>query len=117
MEIKLAFSKKPLREAVASYNEDASVRKAFFEAGNSISSDGDHQQELVSLAQKQGIGAETLAASPIPRTQFTSHPRCRAEPLPSPCICNRQWRGAAGFGHISNSMADEKWLRRLSMPS
>jgi len=50
-----------LKEAVIAYREDdAFVRKAFFDAANSISSDGEHQQVLVSLAQKQGIGADTV---------------------------------------------------------
>jgi hypothetical protein len=49
-----------LKEAVSRYSDDELVRKAFFDAANSISSDGDHQQVLVALVQRQGIGATTL---------------------------------------------------------
>lgn len=42
------------------YNDDDLIRKSFFDAVNSVSSDGDHQQVLVALAQRQGIGAATL---------------------------------------------------------
>ncbi len=39
---------------------DESVRKAFIDAANSISSDGDHQQVLVALVHRQGIDTPTI---------------------------------------------------------
>jgi hypothetical protein len=49
-----------LKEAVSSYRDDQATRKAFFDAANSISSDGDHQQVLVTLVHRPGIAADTL---------------------------------------------------------
>jgi hypothetical protein len=49
-----------LKEATGRYSDDDLIRKAFINAANSISSDGDHQQVLLALVHRQGIGAATV---------------------------------------------------------
>jgi hypothetical protein len=49
-----------LKEAVARYSNVGSITKAFIDAANSISSDGDHQQVLVALAHRQGLDTATV---------------------------------------------------------
>ena len=49
-----------LKEAVSRYSDEEPVSKVFIDAANSISSDGDHQQVLVALVHRQGIGAATV---------------------------------------------------------
>jgi hypothetical protein len=51
-----------LEEVASQYRDEEPIRKAFFDAANSISSDGDHQQVLVTLVHGQGIGAAALGA-------------------------------------------------------